>query len=145
MGQDLLTIPDRDVWAYGTGLRAMAGEKGFKHIDFSRLKDIVDFNVPTDLSEIVYVANATNFRRYLLNKFGRDDFDPDHEIATKPDTNMTYRGYCRFLGNDLQHIYPVGNGRSGHAYRRDVKFLAKEMLRRGDVRRHSGSLRLRCI
>ena len=89
--------------------------------------------LPAQLNEVVYVANASNFRRYLLNRFGNDELDIDHEIATKPDTNMTYRGYCRFLGNDLQYLYPVGKDRSGHAYRRDVKFLAKEMLKRGDV------------
>ncbi|EMR62687.1 putative transferase family protein [Eutypa lata UCREL1] len=108
---DLLTIPDRDTWA-----------------------DLVSFpGLPAQLNEIIYVANASNFRRYLLNKFGNDSLDVDNEIATKPDTNMTYRGYCRFLGNDLQYLYPVGKDRSGHAYRRDVKFLAKEMLKRGDA------------
>ncbi|RYP70480.1 hypothetical protein DL771_005417 [Monosporascus sp. 5C6A] len=131
---DLLTIPDRDTWAYGEGLREMCVIKEFKHIEFSRLRDLVSFpGMPAQLNEIVYVANASNFRRYLLNKFGNDELDIDHEIATKPDTNMTYRGYCRFLGNDLQYLYPVGKERSGHAYRRDVKFLAKEMLKRGDA------------
>ena len=112
----------------------MAVTKGFQHIQFSRLRDLVSYpGLPTQLSEVVYVANASNFRRYLLNRFGNDELDIDQEIATKPDTNMTYRGYCRFLGNDLQYVYPVGKNRSGHAYRRDVKFIAKEMLKRGDV------------
>ncbi len=134
--EDLLTIPDRDTWAYGEGLRAMCAARGFKHIDFARLRDLVSFpGLPSQLNEITYVANASNFRRCLLNKFGNDNLDIDHEIAIKPDTNMTYRGYCRFLGNDLQYLYPVGKDRSRHAYRRDVKFIAKEMLKRGDVSR----------
>ncbi|OAA59700.1 Pyoverdine biosynthesis [Niveomyces insectorum RCEF 264] len=128
---DLLSISDRDTWAYGEALRAMATRKNFVHIDFSRLKDLVDFPVPENLQEVTYVANATNFRRYLLNKYGKDDLNIDDEIATKPDTLMTYRGYRRFLESDLQQIFVTGNGRSTHGYKRDVKYLAKQMLIRG--------------
>jgi len=130
---DLLNIPDRDTWAYGQALRKMAVQKGFNHIDFSRLKDMVDFPTPEKLEEITYVANATNFRRYLFNKHGDDDLDIEHEITTKPDTQMTYLGYRRFLESDLRHIFPLGNGRSGHAYKKDVRYLAKQMLIRGHV------------
>lgn len=136
---DLLCIPDQDVWAYGQALRAMAVEKAFTHVDFSRLRDLSDLPLPEKLEEIIYVANATNFRRHLLNKWGRDDIDIEHEIATKPDTLMTYRGYCRFLESDLQHVFPSGSGRvspnsstrSIKLYKKNIKFLAKEMLIRG--------------
>lgn len=112
----------------------MAVEKGFDRIDFSRLKDLVKFPLPETIGEITYVANATNFRRYLLNKYGKEDLDIDYEISTKPDTLMTYRGYRRFLESDLQHIFPTGKARSNNGYKRDVKYLAKEMLIRGYVR-----------
>ncbi|MCJ1283548.1 hypothetical protein MMC26_002878 [Xylographa opegraphella] len=128
---DLLGIPDRDTWAYGEALRTMATEKRFTHIDFSRLRDLVKFPLPEKFGEITYVANATNFRRFLLNKYGKDDLDIDHEIATKPDTLMTYRGYRRFLESDLQYIFPTGKDRTSSRYKRDVKYLAKEMLIRG--------------
>ena len=117
----------------------MAVEKAFTHVDFSRLRDLSDLPLPEKLEEIIYVANATNFRRHLLNKWGRDDIDIEHEIATKPDTLMTYRGYCRFLESDLQHVFPSGSGRvspnsstrSIKLYKKNIKFLAKEMLIRG--------------
>ncbi|KAH8880465.1 hypothetical protein GQ53DRAFT_755030 [Thozetella sp. PMI_491] len=129
---DLLSISDQDTWAYGEALRIMAAQKEFTHIGFSRLRDLVTFpNMPENLQEISYVANATNFRHFLLNKYGKDDIDIDHEIATNPDTLMTYRGYCRFLESDLQYIFVTGNGRSNHGYKRDVKYLAKQMLIRG--------------
>jgi pyoverdine/dityrosine biosynthesis protein Dit1 len=68
---DLLTIPDREVWNYGETLRLMAQQKGFDHLEFSRLKDLAHVpNLPEKLEEITYVANATNFRRALLNQFG---------------------------------------------------------------------------
>lgn len=111
----------------------MAVEKGFDHIGFSRLKDLVDFPLPEKLEEITYVANATNFRRFLFNKYGKDNLDVDHEIATNSDTRMTYLGYRRFLESDLRHIFPLGKGRSSHSYKRDVKYLAKQMLIRGHV------------
>jgi len=130
---DLLSIPDRDTWAYGEALRAMAVQKGFTHIKFSRLRDLVNIPIPEKLEEITYVANATNFRRFLLNTYGKDDLDIEHEIATKPDTLMTYRGYRRFLESDLKHVFPTGKGRSSHSYKRDVKYLAKQMLIRGHV------------
>ncbi|KAL8782450.1 MAG: hypothetical protein Q9213_005380 [Squamulea squamosa] len=128
---DLLGIPDRDTWAYGEALRTMAVQKGFNHIDFSRLQDLVDFPLPAKLEEITYIANATNFRRFLFNKFGKDDLDIDHEIATNPDTQMTYLGYRRFLESDLRYIFPLGEGRSNHRYKKDVRYLAKQMLIRG--------------
>ena len=130
---DLLGIPDRETWAYGEALRTMAIQKGFRQVDFSRLKDLVNFPLPEKLEEIIYVANATNFRRFLFNQYGKDNLDIDHEIATNPDTRMTYLGYRRFLESDLRYIFPLGEGRSNHSYKRDVKYLAKQMLIRGHV------------
>uniref|UniRef100_A0A0D2Y0I3 Uncharacterized protein n=1 Tax=Fusarium oxysporum (strain Fo5176) TaxID=660025 RepID=A0A0D2Y0I3_FUSOF len=128
---DLLSIPDRDTWAYGQALRELASKKGLQHISFSRIRDLVDLPLPAEMHEIAYVANATNFRRALLNRFGKDDIDIDKEIEKDPDTKMTYLGYRRFLESDLKHIFPVGNGRTANAYRRDVRYLAKQMLIRG--------------
>lgn len=137
---DLLSISDRETWAYGEALRVMAVEKGFKHIDFSRIRDLVQFPGPEKLEEMTYVANATNFRRYLLNKYGKDDIDIDHEIKTNPDTNLTYLGYRRFLESDLKHIFPLGKDRSNKSYKNDVRYLAKQMLIRGYVCHLSFSL-----
>lgn len=133
---DLLCISDRETWAYGEALRLMTIEKGFTHISFNRIRDLVSVKLGADfkLGEITYVANATNFRRGLLNKYGRDDLDIDNEIATNPDTKMTYCGYRRFLESDLQHAFPTSKATlSGKAYKKNVSYLAKEMLRRGYV------------
>ncbi|MCJ1387730.1 hypothetical protein MMC18_000573 [Xylographa bjoerkii] len=127
---DLLTIPDRDVWAYGEELRAISAKR-CEHIEFSRLKDLVSLPLPAELEEVTYIANATNFRRALLNKFARDDLDVSQEIAEKEDTRLTYCGYTRFLENDLQYIFPRSTSRSGKKYKKDVKLLAKEMIARG--------------
>ncbi|KAG5206092.1 Transferase family [Trichophyton interdigitale] len=128
---DLLSISDQDTWAYGEALRKMAIDKKFIYIQFSRMKDLLDFPLPGKLTEITYVANCTTFRRLLINRYGRDDLDIDQEITTNPDTKLTYLGYKRFLESDLKHIFPRGVGRSAHSYKRDCKYLAKQMLMRG--------------
>ncbi|KAJ5885814.1 transferase family protein [Penicillium tannophilum] len=128
---DLLCISDQETWIYGEALREIVVEKGFNHISFSRIRDLLDFPLPEKLNEIIYVANCTTFRRLLLNKYGDDNLDIDHEIATDPDVKLTYLGYKRFLESDLQYIFPRGKGRSAHSYKRDCKYLAKQMLRRG--------------
>lgn len=130
---DLLSISDRDTWAYGQALRLMAGQLKFEHLKFSRIRDLVDFPGPAQLNEITYVASATNFRRCLLNQHGKDNIDIEHEINSNPDTKMTYLGYRRFLVSDLQYIFPVNETRSNNAYKRDVKYLAQQMLIRGYV------------
>ena len=112
----------------------MADKKAFNRIDFSRLRDLVDIPLPEKLDEIIYVANATNFRRILFNKHGKDDLDIDHEITSNSDTRMTYLGFRRFLESDLRFIFPLGEGRSNKGYKRNVKYLAKQMLIRGYVR-----------
>ncbi|XWW96173.1 hypothetical protein V2A60_004145 [Cordyceps javanica] len=128
---DLLSISDRETWQYGEALRRMAHEKGFKHISFARIRDLVDCDLPEKLREITYVANCTNMRRILLNEHGRDDLDIDKEIVDNPDTKLTYLGYRRFLESDLKHIFPPDKDRTNRAYKRDVKYLAKQMLKRG--------------
>lgn len=115
----------------------MSDEMGFTNIGFSRLRDFVDFKLPETLDEIHYVANATNFRRFILNKFGKDDLDIDHLIAVDKDTRLTYQGYRRFLMSDLRHIFTLGGDRTSNAYKRETKYLAKQMLVRGYVSRQS--------
>ncbi|KAJ5885204.1 hypothetical protein N7495_009714 [Penicillium taxi] len=128
---DLLCISDQETWAYGEALRKMVSKMKFDNISFARIRDLLDFSLPEELTEIVYVANCTTFRRLLLNKYGKVDLDINHEIAANPDTKLTYLGYKRFLESDLQYIFPRGKNRSSHSYKRDCKYLAKQMLTRG--------------
>ncbi|PPQ79921.1 hypothetical protein CVT24_003765 [Panaeolus cyanescens] len=132
---DLLGVPDRDVWSYGQHLRKLVEEKHLKHIKFSRLQDLLPSSLSKlhELTEITYVSSATDFRRALLNNFSRADFDPDQAISTSEDTCLTYRGYIKFLETDLRFIYPVGPGRSKSQFKRGVEYIAKQMLRRGDA------------
>lgn len=128
---DLLCISDQETWAYGEALRKMAIHKKFDYIGFSRMRDLLNFPLPEKMTEIAYVANCTTFRRLLLNTYGSVDLDIDVEIAKNPDTKLTYLGYKRFLESDLKYIFPRGEDRTANEYKRDCKYLAKQMLIRG--------------
>ncbi|KAG6354455.1 hypothetical protein INS49_004472 [Diaporthe citri] len=130
---DLLGVPDRNVWAYGEALRAMSAAKEFNNIKFNRLKDLVHVDVPDEMDEITYVTNATNFRLALLNSFSKRDYDVDLKIADHEDTCLTYRGYLKFLETDLQTIYPITEERSKKKYKKGLGYIAKQMLFRGDA------------
>lgn len=130
---DLLGVPDSSVWAYGEALRSMAVEKGFNHIQFSRLKDLAHINIPDQLDQIKYISNATNFRHALLSQFGNPNFDASARIHEDDDTCLTYRGYIKFLMTDLQDVYPVGSSMSKSQYKKGVEYVAKQMLFRGDA------------
>ncbi|KAF5309310.1 hypothetical protein D9611_014401 [Ephemerocybe angulata] len=129
---DLLSVPDKDVWAYGQALRLMAKENGFNHIKFSRLGELLGTNSHDELDEIAYVANATECRRALLNIFSTPNFDPAFEISTNEDICLTYRGYLKFLETDLQHVYPIGADRSRTKFKKGISYI--------DQRKH-GSFR----
>ncbi|KAI4180083.1 MAG: hypothetical protein L6R41_007473 [Letrouitia leprolyta] len=129
---DLLTVPDREVWAYGQELQALSARK-FPHIEFSRLRQLVAIDLPEELNEVTYVANATNFRRALLSQYGDDGLDVHQLVRENEDTRLTFCGYARFLHNDLHEIFPKSEERSGSQYKRDVKLIAREMIRRGSA------------
>ncbi|KAF5024489.1 hypothetical protein F66182_3429 [Fusarium sp. NRRL 66182] len=129
---DLLGVPDKDVWAYGETLRAMAAEKGLHNISFARLRDLVDIDLPRDLDEMTYVANASNFRRALLNTFSKPGWSWD-EVRQLDDQCMTYCGYIKFLQTDLETVYPVGESRTKSKYKRGIEYIAKQMMARGDA------------
>ena len=130
---DLLSISDRETWIYGEALRKMAAEKKLNYLGFARIQDLLELPLPDKLREITYVANCTNFRRLLLNEYGKLDMNIDQEIKTNSDTRLTYLGYRKFLESDLKHIFALGENRGSNQYKRDVKYLAKQMLIRGYV------------
>ncbi|EEP78013.1 conserved hypothetical protein [Uncinocarpus reesii 1704] len=130
---DLLSVPDCDVWLYGESLRELAKAKGFSYIKFTRLTSLVPLAIPEDLDEVSYVANATNFRVALMNNFSRKDWDGSNKLVEDEDVNMTYRGYLEFLPADLTESYPVSNGFSKSRFEKGTESIAKQMLIRGQA------------
>ena len=120
------------MWSYGEALRALAITKECTDIEFARLRDLVSLSVPEDLDEMTYVANASNFRRALLNTFGNPGWDWK-QVSQSEDVCLTYRGYIKFLETDLADVYPLTEGRSKSRYKRGIEYIAREMMGRGDV------------
>lgn len=81
---------------------------------------------------MTYVANASNFRRALLNTFSRPDWEWK-SVSQSEDVCLTYRGYIKFLETDLETVYPIGDERSKTKYKRGIEYIAKQMMARGDV------------
>lgn len=81
---------------------------------------------------MTYVANASNFRRALLNDFGDPNWEWK-EVRQNEDVCLTYRGYIKFLETDLENVYPQGPQRSKSKYKRGIEYIAKQMLARGHV------------
>lgn len=128
----MLGVPDKDVWAYGEALRELAIDKGFKNISFSRLRDLVNIELPNEFNEMTYVANASNFRRALLNSFSRPDWSWE-DARQSEDVCMTYRGYIKFLQLDLENVYPLKEDRTKSKYKKGIEYIARQMMARGDV------------
>ncbi|KAI0483810.1 pyoverdine/dityrosine biosynthesis protein [Xylaria cf. heliscus] len=130
---DLLSVPDKQVWAYGEALRQLAHDKGFDHIEFCRLGHLVDIDLPKDLDEITYVANATNFRFALLTQHGNPKFNASAKVRENDDVCQTYRGYIKFLAADLRTVYPLSEKRTKSKLKQGIEYIAKQMLARGDA------------
>ncbi|KAL4723069.1 hypothetical protein ACLX1H_010310 [Fusarium chlamydosporum] len=132
----LCCVPDKDVWAYGETLRSMAADMGLTNISFARLRDLVDMDLPKELEEMTYVANASNFRCALLNNFSKPGWSWDHALQGE-DQCMTYRGYIKFLQTDLQTVYPIDKYRTKSKYKRGIEYIAKQMMTRGVAFAHA--------
>lgn len=117
-------------------LRAIATAKGHKHISFSRLQDLVAITLPEQLDDMTYVANASNFRQALLNTFGRPDWNWE-TARQREDVNLTYKGYIKALGIDLQNVYDIKDDPSKTKFQQGIEYTAQQMLARGDVGIHS--------
>ncbi|KAI9172558.1 putative pyoverdine/dityrosine biosynthesis protein [Paramyrothecium foliicola] len=127
---DLLGVPDKDVWAYGEALRALTKAQNCDHISFSRIRDLVPMSLPEEMDEMTYIANASNFRRALINTHGQPSQEWK-EVIKNEDTCMTYRGYIKFLETDLQDVFPQSESRSKSKYKKGIEYIAKQMLHRG--------------
>ncbi|KAI1749580.1 Clavaminate synthase-like protein [Xylaria castorea] len=123
---DILEVPDQEVWRYGQHLRQLAEDSGCQYIRFSRICDLVGTeHASENLTEEMYLDKVPEFRR-LLEANGPADFDVVDAIANDLDILKTYRGYRKFLETDLTR-----NGRSKSQQGRQIGEVAKAMITRG--------------
>ncbi|KAF9697143.1 hypothetical protein EKO04_005067 [Ascochyta lentis] len=134
---DLLGVPDHTVWTYGHSLRQLTKTKGYTHIEFARLKDLLGISSLRDeIDDMAYAAAAPSVRLALMHRYSNSNWDSiTNESYVNNDENkrLTYCGYLKFLALDLAKTYPVGQGRTKSAFKRGIEVIAKSMLRRGEA------------
>jgi hypothetical protein len=99
---DLLGISDEEVYEFGSALRKIPEEKGYKNIDFLRINNLLNLTDKAVMSKEEYVRNTDLVRETLIQKYLDPTFIASEAIENDPDINMTYCGYIRFLTTDLR-------------------------------------------
>jgi pyoverdine/dityrosine biosynthesis protein Dit1 len=98
---DLLGIPDADFYDYGVKLRSMAQAKGFLHIKFKRLMDVLDIGESDQLSREVYLAAVDTCRVEMENRFLIPDFNLEEKIRNNQDTFLTFQKFMKSAREDV--------------------------------------------
>ncbi|PGH30761.1 hypothetical protein GX50_06481 [[Emmonsia] crescens] len=133
MYNDLLGIPDKEVWAYGQALRKLAVDTGCSNINFVRLVHLLgEVEMGEPLSEEQYLKDASWFRTQLHEKNIPENFDVSTFISKDPDTTLTYRGYIKFLEKDLDHDIVISDASvSKRQIKKRHEATARNMITRG--------------
>ena len=96
---DLLGVPDEDVWNFGEAVRQITVENDLHHLSFLRLWDLL--GTPGTWSKEHYLANSSNIRQELKQRYGDPQFEADMANKSSNDMQMTYTKYLKFLKSDL--------------------------------------------
>ncbi|PWY96610.1 pyoverdine/dityrosine biosynthesis protein [Aspergillus sclerotioniger CBS 115572] len=126
---DILGVPDSEVWMYSQALRGMVAEKECDHIDFVRLRNLIHWNEDIVLDSETYETLAPHFRQRLIDNYTPLGFDVDEKIKSDVDICTTYRGYIKFLTKDLE--LTKSNGISNKKHKKNLETIAKTMIGRG--------------
>ncbi|KAF2108932.1 putative pyoverdine/dityrosine biosynthesis protein [Lophiotrema nucula] len=98
---DLLGVSDDAVWDYGEAIRSVASEKGYRHLRFIRLWDLLDH--PGPWTKDFYLAHASCIRRELLYRYRDVDFETNMATKSNEDIRMTNKTYVDFVSKDLAY------------------------------------------
>ncbi|KAJ8114760.1 hypothetical protein OPT61_g3437 [Boeremia exigua] len=96
---DLLGVPNEDVWNFGEAVRQITVEHGLHHLSFLRLWDLL--GTPGTWSREHYLTNASSIRKELKDRYGDPQFEADMANKSSSDMQMTHTKYLEFLKSDL--------------------------------------------
>ena len=129
MYNDLLGVPEEEVWEYGQALRQLAKEMQLSHLDFLCLRDLKKGESnPIPNTKEYYLNDAAPRRQDIVDQFLPQDYDVDTEISNDADTTLTFRGYLKFLELDLEKEDPT---ESRTQFKKRNEKIAKQMMGRG--------------
>jgi pyoverdine/dityrosine biosynthesis protein Dit1 len=129
--QDILGVPEENVWDYGNRLREIAKER-FPHISFVRLDRLVASEQQEAHTAEDYKQTSSWYREKLVKEHLPKDFDPQVHLSRNPSALMTYCGYIKFLETDLMYE----ESRQGCSKKKVKKMnqgVARRMIKRGTV------------
>lgn len=101
---DVVGISEEHTWEYSEALAKIIEEKGFDRLKLRRVMDVIGFTDQQPMTKQTYLSLTNQSRTILMQKYGRTEDDIRALIATDHDTLMTYRGFIRFLENDLRYV-----------------------------------------
>ncbi|KAB8237017.1 isocyanide synthase xanB [Aspergillus alliaceus] len=128
---DLLGVPDAEVYKYGESLRQLVRDQGFQHIQFIRLQHLLHVHEDIPLDAVAYEQLAGNFRQRLVENYTPLDYDCATSIREDKDVCATYRGYIKFLTKDLEHTFVDDGSVSKRSHKQKLEAIAKKMIARG--------------
>lgn len=100
---DIVGIPEEDTWEYSETLATIIEERGFSSLKLQRVMDLVGLTDGQRISKQTYLSLTDTSRTILLQAYGKSKEEIRAMIETDNDTLMTYRGFIRFLENDLRY------------------------------------------
>ncbi|KAE8379187.1 putative pyoverdine/dityrosine biosynthesis protein [Aspergillus bertholletiae] len=128
---DLLGVPDSEVYAYGQSLRQLVLDNEYKHIQFIRLQHLLHVHEDMPLDAATYESLAGTFRQRLVENYTPLDYDCSASIREDKDVCATYRGYIKFLTKDLEHTFIDDGSVSKRSHKQKLESIAKKMIVRG--------------
>ncbi|KAK6857136.1 hypothetical protein PG995_007323 [Apiospora arundinis] len=131
---DLVGIPNEDTWNYGEALVAIIEEKGFApNIKFARASELFSDMHTGPLNKQTYLALIAACRGRVMAEYGTPAEEVRKRVFADKDTELTYRGFIKFLKKDLQHG-PIANSYSnGHVPQKEIKRVAMDMMIRNEI------------
>lgn len=101
---DLIGIPDEEVFEYGAALRQMSEDQGYKNIDFIRIMNLLGMTDQVIMTKEEYLSTVGRTREILVERFLDPTFIATQAIEEDRDINLTYCGYIKFLSKDLMYV-----------------------------------------
>ncbi|KAK8876996.1 pyoverdine/dityrosine biosynthesis protein [Apiospora arundinis] len=131
---DLVGIPNEDTWNYGEALVAIIEEKGFApNIKFARASELFGDMHTGPLNKQTYLALIAACRGRLMAEYGTPAEEVRKRIFADKDTELTYRGFIKFLKKDLQHGPMANSYSNGRVPQKEIKRVAMDMMIRSET------------
>ena len=80
----------------------MAKEKGYEHLKFVRVANLLGLTDNLDLTKEEYLNIVDQAREQLMDRYLPKDFDVQEAIKNDGDINLTFNNYVVFLSKDLK-------------------------------------------